>query len=260
MIGQGTWQVADAARTGKSIQVGLDLGMTHIDTAELYEVQSGSESMLGPIVHDRREEIFLASKVRPQFATAAGVVSACKDSLMRLMAEHLDLYYLHWPGSVPLEETMRGMTELLDAGWIGSIGVSNFDVAHLEEAEAILGKGVLAANQVPYHLDRRDIEAEVVPWCQKRKVAVVGYSPFGAGQMPTGARRAVLDEVARGLGKSSFQVALAFLTRLPGVFAIPKAEQEAHVRDNAGGDFDLPVEAAESLDEAFPLHGAVQAH
>jgi len=218
--------------------------MTHVDTAEMYERQSRSESILGPIVHDHRRGMFLASKVLAENASAKGTVAACKDSLVRLQTDHLDLYYLHWPGAHPIAETMRALAGLRDAGWIRNVGVSNFGVEELDEAEAALGKGVLAANQVAYHLERRGIEADVLPWCKARKVAVVAYSPFGQGAWVRSRKGlAVLEQVGQELGRTPRQVALAFLTRDPAVFAIPKAESLAHVRDNAGGDFELPKDA-----------------
>ncbi len=259
VIGQGTWKVRHPAQASEAISVGLDLGMTHVDTAELYERQSGSESMLGPVVHDRRDEVFLASKVLPDHATARGVVSACKDSMVRLMTDWIDLYYLHWRGQVPLEETLRAMAELRDAGWIRYIGVSNFGVPDLEEAESILGRGVLAANQVVYHLGDRGIESEVLPWCRRHGVAVVGYSPFGSGAMPLGPGARVLEDVARGVGLTTHQVVLAFLSRHPEVFLIPKAESVRHVQENAAGDVALPAEALAVLEEAFPVVGGLRA-
>lgn len=253
-IGQGTWRLSRPRQAEQALREGIRLGMTHIDTAELYEHNSGSETLLGPIVHEHRKELFLASKVLPQNASAKGTKSACKDSLVRLQTDHLDLYYLHWPGSHPVAETMRALAELKDAGWIRHIGVSNFDVPDLEEAKAALGPGVLAANQVLYHLEDRGMEDEVLPWCKRNRVAVVAYSTYGQGRWVKDRRRlAVLDEVAKQVGRTPRQVALAYLTRDPDVFAIPKAETLEHVRENAGGDFDLPKDAVARIDEAFAM-------
>lgn len=253
-IGQGTWRLGRPTEAPAALEEGIRLGMTHIDTAELYEQRSRSETLLGPIVGRHRAKLFLASKVLPQNASAKGTVSACKDSLVRLQTDCLDLYYLHWPGSIPIEETMRALAGLRDAGWIRHIGVSNFDVAELEEAKAALGPGILAANQVLYHLEDRGIESEVLPWCRKNKVAVVGYSPFGQGSWVKEEHRlGVLEEVAKEVGRTPRQVALAFLTRDPALFAIPKAERLEHVRENAGGDFDLPKDAVERIDAGFPV-------
>lgn len=254
VIGQGTWRLKDPRLAAAALQEGIRLGMTHVDTAELYEENSQSETILGPIVHEHRSTLFLASKVLPHNASLTGTKSACKDSLVRLQTDHLDLYYLHWPGNHPVTETMQAMAELRDAGWIHHIGVSNFDVGELEEAKSALGPGALAANQVLYHLDDRGIEAEVLPWCRRNQVAIVGYSPFGQGAWIKDRHRLeVLQQVAKEVGKTPRQVALAFLTREAGLFAIPKAEKLEHVRENAGGDFDLPKDAVARIDEAFPV-------
>jgi diketogulonate reductase-like aldo/keto reductase len=267
VLGQGTWRWSDSATHPAAIEEGIALGMTHVDTAQLYEQQSGSETMLGSLLSKParaggtlRDQVFLASKVLPHGATRRGTVSACKDSLVRLQTDHLDLYYLHWRGPHPLADTMAALGELVDLGWVRHIGVSNFDVEDLDEAKAALGPRRLAANQVLYHLEERGVESDVLPWCKRESVAVVAYSPFGAGRFVGGKGKAVLEEVARGLGKTPRQVALAFLVRDPAVFAIPKAEKVEHVRDNAGGDFDLPPEAIERLDRAFPLRPGLVHH
>jgi diketogulonate reductase-like aldo/keto reductase len=267
VIGQGTWRWSDSGSHPAAIQEGIALGMTHVDTAELYEQQSGSEAMLGHLLSrparaggTLRDHVFLASKVLPSHASRRGTVSACKDSLVRLQTGHLDLYYLHWRGPHPVADTMAAMADLVDLGWVRHVGVSNFDVEDLDEAKAALGPGVLAANQVLYHLEERGAESEVLPWCRREKVALVAYSPFGAGRFVGGKGKAVLEEVARGLGRTPRQVALAFLTREAEVFAIPKAEKVEHVRDNAGGDFDIPPEAVERLDRAFPMAAGLVHH
>ncbi|HLF16606.1 MAG TPA: aldo/keto reductase [Candidatus Thermoplasmatota archaeon] len=255
-IGQGTWRLKDPAAAVAALEEGIRLGMTHIDTAELYEQGSRSETVLGPIVARHRPRLFLASKVLPKNGSAKGVRAACLASLKRLQTDCLDLYYHHWrEGSVPLDETLRALAGLVDDGRIRMVGVSNYDVGDLDQAESILGRGRLAANQVLYHLADRGIEAEVLPWCRRRKVTLVAYSPFGGDRVgfPAGKRAEVLDEVARGLGKTPRQVVLAFLLRFPEVVAIPKAERLEHVRENAGGDFDLPRDAVARLEEAFPL-------
>ncbi|HUR61586.1 MAG TPA: aldo/keto reductase [Candidatus Thermoplasmatota archaeon] len=265
VIGQGTWRWSSSSTHPASLEEGIRLGMTHVDTAELYERQSGSETMLGDLLSrpaavadgatgaTLRDGVFLASKVMPEGASRRETKAHCKDSLVRLQTDHLDLYYLHWRGPHPVADTMAALAELVDMGWVRHIGVSNFDVADLDEAKAALGPGVLAANQVLYHLEERGMESEVLPWCRKEGVAVVAYSPFGAGRFVPGKGRKVLDDVAKGLGRTPRQVALAFLVRDPAVFAIPKAERVEHVRDNAGGDLDLPPEAIDRLDRAFPL-------
>lgn len=261
IIGQGTWRVADSRAAAPTVQEGISLGMTHIDTAELYERNSGSETMLGELLSQParaggvlRDHVFLASKVMPPHDTAKGVRSACKDSLVYLQTDCIDLYYHHWRGAVPMAETLQAMAELVDIGWVRYVGVSNYDVEDLDEAKSILGSGKLAANQVLYHLEERGAEAEVIPWCKRNNVAFVGYSPFGAGNFLSERKgRSVVESVAERLGKTSRQVALAFLTREPHLFTIPKAEQLAHVRDNAGGDFDLSAEALAEIDATFAV-------
>lgn len=254
VIGQGTWQLRDRKAAGEAIRVGVDLGMTHLDTAELY---TGSEEVIRGALAERRDELFLVSKVLPRHASYKGTLEACEKSLQRLGTDHLDVYLLHWrTDQYPLEDAMRALGELVDGGKTRFVGVSNFDVPDLEEAKSHLGRHRLAENQVLYHLGERGIEADVLPWCKRNGVALVGYSPFGSTNgfpSPRSKGGQVLDEVARRLGKTPRQVALAFLTRDPGTFTIPKAEKVEHVRDNAGGDFDLPREAIEEIDHAFPM-------
>lgn len=259
VLGQGTWRVRDPAKTTEAIREGLRLGMTHIDTAELYENQSRSETMLGKALAGHRKEVFLASKVLPHNASYDGTIAACEASLQRLGTDHLDLYYLHWRGDHPLEETMDAMAQLVEDGKVRHIGVSNFEPDDLDEAESLLGKGVLAANQVLYHLEDRGAESEVLPWCKAHKVTLVAYSPFGAGDFlqSVKARKAV-EEASKATGLSLRQVALAFLVRDPAVVAIPKAESVAHVRDNAGGDVELPKDVIARLDEAFPVRAGLR--
>lgn len=257
-IGLGTWRVKDHAATTQALVAGIEAGLTHIDTAELYENQSGSESMLGRMLAAQpglRDRLFLASKVLPHNASYDGTLAACKATLGRLGTTYLDLYYLHWRGEHPLEETCSALAKLVDEGLVRHIGVSNFDVADLEEAEGFLGKGVLAANQILYHLEERGAEADVIPWCRRHKVTVVAYSPFGAGAFVSNARRRrALDAVAAQAGLDARQTALAFLTRDPAVVAIPKTENALHARALAGGSTDLPREAVAALDAAFPMH------
>lgn len=255
VIGQGTWQLRDKRRAAEALRVGLDLGMTHVDTAELY---TGSEQVVREALAGRgRGEVFLVSKVLPRHASHKGTLEACARSLERLGTDHLDAYLLHWnSGERPIAETMRALAELADAGKTRFVGVSNFDVDELEEAKAALGKHRLACNQVLYHLEERGIESDILPWCKRNGVAVVGYSPFGSTHgfpSPRSEGGKVLAAVAERLGKTPRQVALAFLTRDPSVFAIPKAEDPQHVRDNAGGAFELPRDAVEELDRAFPM-------
>lgn len=254
VIGQGTWQLKDKRAAGEALRVGLELGMTHIDTAELYR---GSEEVIAPVIAGRRDEVFLVSKVLPRNASYRGTLAACEASLERLETDRLDVYLQHWnDGEHPISETMRAMAELVDRGKVRWVGVSNFDVDELEEAKSALGKRKLACDQVLYHLGARGIESDILPWCRKNKVALVGYSPFGSTNgfpSPRSKGGKVLEEVARRLGKTRRQVALAFLTRDPIAFTIPKAEKVEHVRDNAEGAFALPQDAIDAIDEAFPM-------
>lgn len=258
VLGQGSWyldQAASRAGAVAALRHGLDLGMTHIDTAEMYG-SGAAESLVGEAIRGRRDAVFLVSKVLPSNAGRRAAVQACERSLKALGTDHLDAYLLHWRGSVPLDETFRAFEDLKAAGKIRAYGVSNFDVDDLEEAWDILGPGKLACNQVLYHLEERAIEHAVVPWCRDHDVAVVAYSPFGHGAFPDegSAGGRALAAVARAHGATARQVALAFLTREDGLFAIPKASSPAHACDNAGaGDLRLSEAEIARLDAAFPL-------
>ena len=257
-IGMGTWMIEGPqeveSRAIEALRLGLDLGLTHIDTAEMYG--SGRvEELVAEAIHDRREEVFLASKVLPSNASYKGTLRACRQSLKRLKTEWLDLYLLHWPGSYPIRETMRAMEKLVEDGMIRFIGVSNFDVDQLDAAEKALSKHRLACNQVLYHLGYRGIERHIQPYCANRGIAVVGYSPFGHGSFPppesTGGR--VLAEIAKRHGRTPRQVALNFLTRHPSVFTIPKAGRPEHVQENSGGTgWELTSDDLIAIDRAFP--------
>jgi diketogulonate reductase-like aldo/keto reductase len=255
VLGQGTWQMEgdDRAEALRALQVGLDLGMTHVDTAELYGYGE-VEELVGEALAGRREEVFLVSKVLPNNASYEGTLKACERSLERLGTDRLDCYLLHWPGPHPLEETVRAFERLVEEGKIRSWGVSNFDVHDLEEALALAGPGKIACNQVLYHLRERYIEHAVLPWCERQGVAVVGYSPFGSGDFPEpgSADGRVLEEVARAHGATARQVALHFLTRARSLFAIPKASREAHLRDNAAAErLRLTTQELARLEVAF---------
>ena len=255
VVGQGTWQIADGDRAGavEALRRGLDLGMTHVDTAEMY---GAAETIVGEAIAGRRDEVFLVSKVLPENASRKGTIAACERSLARLRTGKLDCYLLHWPGRHPLEDTIAAFEQLTREGKIGSWGVSNFDVSDLESAVAIAGPGRIACNQVLYHLKERAVEHAVIPWCEQHGVAVVGYSPFGHGRFPSpdspGGR--VLQRIAKAHGATPRQVALRFLVRRPSLFAIPKASRAAHAAENAGAG-DLPLTPAELtlIDEAFPV-------
>jgi diketogulonate reductase-like aldo/keto reductase len=258
VIGQGTWYIesADVAQSIAALRRGLDLGLTHIDTAELYG-SGAAERIVGQAIAGRRGEVFLVSKVLPSHASRKGTIAACERSLARLDTDHLDCYLLHWRGDEPLEETLAGFEALLAAGKIRAWGVSNFDVADLEEVRSLSGAGHPACNQVLYHLQQRGIEHAVLPWCEHHKVAVVGYSPFGhRGGFPGPDSRGgcVLGEIASAHGATPRQVALKFLIRRAALFAIPKAADPDHTAENARAD-DLELSEAElaRIDRAFPL-------
>jgi diketogulonate reductase-like aldo/keto reductase len=257
VLGQGTWQMEGDDRAGaiRSLRVGLDLGLTHVDTAELYGYGE-VEELVAEALAGRRDEVFLVSKVMPNNATYEGTLKACERSLGKLKTDHLDCYLLHWPGPHPLEETLRAFERLRTDGKIRAWGVSNFDVDDLEEVLSLVGPGRLTCNQVLYHLRERYIEHRVLPWCERNGVALVGYSPFGSGDFPEPGSPdgRVLEEVARAHGATPRQVALKFLTRRAPLFAIPKASDPAHTRDNAAAD-GLRLSAADlaRLDTAFPL-------
>jgi len=256
VIGQGTWQMEqdDARAAIAALRAGIELGMTHIDTAELYGSGRVEERIVSEVIAGQRERLYVVSKVMPSHASSHGTVQACEQSLKRLRTDYLDCYLLHWPGSHPLADTIGAFERLREAGKIRAWGVSNFDVAELEDAERIAGPGKIACNQVLYHLKQRAIELAVLPWCEQRGVAVVGYTPFGQGAFPPGgaAGKALADAAARH-DATPRQVALAFLTRAPSLFAIPKAANAAHTRDNAGAaQLALQAEDIAALDAAFP--------
>ena len=258
VIGQGTWfiEAGEPSITVAALRRGLDLGMTHIDTAELYG-SGAAEELVGEAIAGRRDEVFLVSKVLPNHASRTGVIAACEASLARLGTDRLDCYLLHWRGAYPLQETVAGFEELQRQGKIASWGVSNFDVADLEEVRRIAGTGHPACNQVLYHLQERAIENTVLPWCERHRVAVVGYSPFGhRGGLPghRTSRGRVLTEIAAAHGATARQVALAFLVRRPPLFTIPKASNPDHTAENAGaGDLRLSEDEIARVDQAFPL-------
>src|SRR3954451_22203375 len=254
VIGQGTWHIdtGDRASAVAALRLGLDLGMNHIDTAEMY---GDAEDVVGEAIAGRREEVFLVSKVLPQNASRTGTIEACERSLARLGTDRLDCYLLHWRGRYPLEETFAAFEQLRHAGKVLSWGVSNFDEPDLEEALGIAGEGRIACNQVLYHLEERAIEHAVLPWCEDRAVAVVAYSPLGHGQFPGPHTKGgpVLHEIAGAHGATPRQVALRFLVRRPSLFAIPKASSPEHAAENAGaGDLRLTEAELARIDEAFP--------
>jgi diketogulonate reductase-like aldo/keto reductase len=259
VLGQGTWQMEgdDRASCVKALQRGFDLGMLHLDTAELYGRGRVEEEIVREAIAGRRDEVYLVSKVLPQNASFEGTLDACERSLKRCGTDRFDLYLLHWAGSHPLEETLRAFERLQSEGKIRAFGVSNFGVEELEEAVKIAGPHRIACNQVQYHLADRDIELEVIPWCEKHQIGVVGYSPFAAGDFPTPQSPGgqLLEELAGPRGASPRQLALLFLTRRRSLFAIPKHSKVAHAEANAAAAELAPLtaEEIERLEKAFPI-------
>ena len=255
VIGQGTWNIDKDRRPTAlaALRRGLDLGLTHIDTAEMYG-GGAVEKLVAEAIGGRREQVFLVSKVLPENASRKGTVAACERSLTRLKTDRLDCYLLHWPGEHPLEGTVEALEQLRRDGKIRSWGVSNFDVPELEAVWELAGAR-LACNQVLYHLQERAIEHAVIPWCVQHGVAVVAYSPFGSGAFPgprtKGGR--VLAAIATARGATPRQVALAFIVQSRPLFAIPKAGRPDHVEENAAAAaVRLTATDIARLERAFP--------
>jgi diketogulonate reductase-like aldo/keto reductase len=262
VVGMGTWMIEGRSREGdtravEALSLGLDLGMNHIDTAEMYG-NGRAEELVAEAVDGQREQVFLVTKVLPSNASYQGTLKACERSLKRLKTDFIDLYLLHWPSSQhPIEETMRAMEKLVDEGMIRFIGVSNFNVDQLREAQHALKKHRIACDQVLYHLGYRGIERDLLPYCAENRIAIVGYSPFGHGNFPSSLSkgRKVLAEIAKRHNRTVRQVALNFLTRDPNLFTIPKAANPDHVRENSGavGNWKLTNEDITALERTFPL-------
>ncbi|TMB02430.1 MAG: aldo/keto reductase [Deltaproteobacteria bacterium] len=257
-IGQGTWQLEHHHRSQvvAALGRGLELGLAHVDTAEMYG-DGSVEEMVGEAIEGRRDEVFLVSKVLPSNASRRGTVTACERSLRRLRTDRLDCYLLHWPSSEhPLEDTIAAFEDLQRSGAIRSYGVSNFDEDLLRKAVAIAGRGKIACDQVLYHLEERHAEAGLIPLCEELGIAFVGYSPFGSGSFPSPQSRGgkALAEIARAHGATPRQVALAFLTRRPSLFTIPRSSRVEHTEENAGA-LRLKLSEAElaRIDAAFPV-------
>jgi diketogulonate reductase-like aldo/keto reductase len=256
VIGQGTWYIeqADRASAVKALRHGIDVGLTHIDTAEMYG-DGAAEDIIGEAIEGCRDDVFLVSKVLPWNASFDGTIAACEDSLARLGTDRLDGYLLHWRGQHPLEETFAAMEKLVDDGKILSIGVSNFDVDDLDAAIEVVGDGRLSCNQVLYHIEERAIEHSVLPWCTENGVSLVAYSPFGHNAFPSQRSKGwpALNHVAAKHGVNERQVALAFLARSKNVLVIPKSVNLQHLSDNAGAaDLVLDGDDIQALDVAFP--------
>jgi diketogulonate reductase-like aldo/keto reductase len=245
--------MAEDARRRKeeiaALRTGIDLGMTLIDTAEMY-TDGQAEELVGEAIDGRRNEVFLVSKVLPQNATEVGTVAACERSLNRLRTDYLDLYLLHWRGNVPLEETLEAFAALVAAGKIRHFGVSNFDTADMEELWNTPGGRSTATNQVLYNLSRRGIEFDLIPWCQKRSMPIMAYSPIEQGRI---LRHPELQAIAARHNATAAQVALAWVIRQDGIIAIPKAGSATHVKENrAAANLQLAPEDFALLDRVFP--------
>jgi diketogulonate reductase-like aldo/keto reductase len=253
VLGQGTWNMgedaADAGREIASLRAGLDLGMTLIDTAEMY-AEGGAEKISGEAIRGRREDVFLVSKVYPWNANRTGTIEACENSLSRLGTDRLDLYLLHWRGNHPLAETVEAFETLKASGKIGAWGVSNFDTDDMEELLAVPGGGNVAANQVLYNLSRRGIEFDLLPWCQSRNIPIMAYSPIERGRI---VHHPEIIRIAKANQATPAQLALAFLTERDGVIAIPKTSNAARAAENRDAvSLDISDEDWAALDAAFP--------
>ncbi|RQX79490.1 aldo/keto reductase [Burkholderia anthina] len=251
-LGLGTWEMGErpARRADEiaALREGVELGMTLVDTAEMYG-DGATEELVGDALAGLRDDVFLVSKVYPHHASRRGVVAACDASLKRLRTDRLDLYLLHWRGSVPLEETVEGFDALQRAGKIRHWGVSNFDTADMAELVDEAGGGACAANQILYNIARRGPEFDLLPWLAERRIPAMAYSPVDHGRLP---KRSPLEEIARLRGVSVMRVALAWVLAQPGVFAIPKASRIEHVRDNrAALDVVLSDDERVQLDAYF---------
>jgi len=252
-FGQGTWHMGEnrriAADEEAALKLGIELGVTLIDTAEMYG-NGAAEEIVARATAGLRDKLFIVSKVLPYNASQKGVIEACERSLKRLKTDRIDLYLLHWRGSVPLAETIAGFARLQQDGKIRHHGVSNFNTEDMQEWVGLAGGASVASNQILYNLTRRGPEWELIPWCRERSIAIMAYTPLEQGRM-LGNR--ALGEIAARHGATAAQVALAWLLRQPGMVVIPKATQAAHVRDNRGA-LDLALDEVDlaALDRAFP--------
>lgn len=248
---------ADSSKDSEAIEalrLGLSLGMTHVDTAEMYGA-GHSEEVVSKALENWRKPVFIASKVSPSHFAHDDLLRSARKSLDRLRVKQIDLYQLHWPNPrVPIAETMRAMEKLVRDGSIRYIGVSNFSVAQMKEAQAALSKEEIVSNQVEYNLVDRAVEEEILPYCQREKLTLIAYSPLGQGRIARGRGGSfkVLDEIAAKLGKTRSQVALNWLLQHESVVVIPKASDKKHVAENAGATgWKMSAEDSQELDRAF---------
>jgi diketogulonate reductase-like aldo/keto reductase len=252
-LGLGTWKMGEdkryRAREIAALRRGIDLGIKLIDTAEMYG-EGGAEDVVGEAIRGLRDKVFLVSKVYPHNASRRGAIAACERSLRRLGVETIDLYLLHWRGSVPLQETLDTFAELKRAGKIAAFGVSNFDTADMEEAWGFAHGHEVATNQILYNLTRRGVERELLPWLRARDIPVMAYSPVEQGRL---LRDRKLMQIAAARNATPAQIALAWLLAQPGVCAIPKSSDVSHVEENcAAADIALTPDELSALDRAFP--------
>ncbi|MDJ0648389.1 MAG: aldo/keto reductase [Xenococcaceae cyanobacterium MO_188.B19] len=252
ILGQGTWRMGEKAsqKTAEidALKLGIDLGMTLIDTAEMYG-EGGAERVVSEAIGGRRQEVYLVSKFYPYNASYQGVINACERSLSRLKTDYLDLYLLHWRGSIPLAETLEGLQHLKQAGKILDYGVSNFDTDDMEEAESLAGGKEIATNQVLYNLIHRGIEWDLLPWCQKRSIPIMAYSPVEQRAFVNDSR---LKNIAVKHNATPTQIALSWLLHQDNVISIPKATNPQHIRENFTAlDIDLTEEDIKEIDLAF---------
>ena len=253
VLGQGTWGMAEGKHSRDdeiaALRTGLDLGMTLIDTAEMY-ADGGAEKVVADAIHARRDDVFIVTKVLPQNASRNGTIAACERSLRRLRTKWIDLYLLHWRGSIPLQETLEAFDELIQLGKIRYWGVSNFDVSDMEEVFGLPGGSSVTTDQVLYNLTRRGIEFDLLPWCRQRKIPMMAYSPIEQGRF---LNHPALQNIAARHKLSPAQIALAWVIRTSKVIAIPEAGTSIHVRDNAGAlKVHFTERDLEELDREFP--------
>lgn len=252
-LGQGTWNMGEqettAAQEIKALQFGIDLGFTLIDTAEMY-ANGGSETIVGKAIQGRRDQVFLVSKVLPSHASNTGTVNACEASLKRMKTDYIDLYLLHWPGSIPIDETVNAMTSLVQQGKIRQWGVSNFDLSELQKLFSFIRPNQLATNQVLYNLSRRGIEYDLLPWQTKNHIPLMAYAPIEQGRL---LQHPALIKLAEQHYVKPSQIALAWILRHSNVIAIPKASTIEHVKDNASAlSITLTEQDIAYLDHHFP--------
>ncbi len=253
-LGQGTWGMGESksahADEVAALRLGIDLGMTLIDTAEIYG-DGGSEKVVADAIEGQRDRVFVVTKVSPGNASRTGLPKACERSLKRLRIDAIDLYLLHWPSNTPLAETVEAFEQLRSAGKIRRWGVSNFDVEDMKELLAIRNGSACSANQVLYHVSERAIESDLLPWSQKHKIPIMAYSPVGRGRRLL--NNATLKKIAERHDATSAQIAITWVLRQPDVIAIPKASNKTHVRDNAKSvDIQLADQDFADIDREFP--------